>query len=322
MRVVRGLVVVTLAGAVAAVPLDHLEAVASARQKSTDAGLRQQSKNAAPGEEPALVRARRTGQPAEVEALRSETRQVFVKPDGTYLLEQNVRPVRVRQAGGWVPVDTTLREQPDGTVAPVATAVGPGLLRRRHAATAALRWPACRAAARRLELGWSGTLPKPVLNGDTATYPEVMPGVDLQVTADVDGFSHLLVVKSRAAAANKRPVRADVPALDQRPVDGVGPGRATWRRSTQRRHDLHRADPDDVGLRGGHGARRRQGRSRRRRPGRRDGRRNWPAKRCASAGPGMMTDPKTRFPIYLDPYFSAARGSWTAVWSNRPTPTT
>ncbi|MFD0479756.1 hypothetical protein ACFQ0B_75140 [Nonomuraea thailandensis] len=52
-----------------------------------------------------------------------------------------------------------------------------------------------------MELGWTGALPKPTLSGDTATYPEVMPGVDLQVTADVDGFSHLLVVKSRAAAA-------------------------------------------------------------------------------------------------------------------------
>ncbi|GAA3315753.1 DNRLRE domain-containing protein [Nonomuraea dietziae] len=32
----------------------------------------------------------------------------------------------------------------------------------------------------------------------------------------------------------------------------------------------------------------------------------------------MMTDPKTRFPVYLDPYFSAARNAWTAVWSNWP----
>ncbi|MGW0811589.1 LamG-like jellyroll fold domain-containing protein, partial [Nonomuraea sp. NPDC002799] len=32
----------------------------------------------------------------------------------------------------------------------------------------------------------------------------------------------------------------------------------------------------------------------------------------------MLADPKTKFPVYLDPYFSAARGSWTAVWSNWP----
>ena len=98
-----------------------------------------------------------------------------------------------------MPVDTTLRLQPDGTSRPWPTAVG----LRFSGGGGAPRWPGCRAAARRMELGWPGTLPKPTLNGDTATYPEVMPGVDLQVTADVDGFSHVLVVKSRAAAANK-----------------------------------------------------------------------------------------------------------------------
>ena len=145
MRVVRGLVVVMLAGVVVAGPLDHLDAVASARQNSTDAGLRQQSKNGTPGERSALALARRDGRPVEVEAMRTETRQVFAKPDGTYLLEQYARPVRVRQAGGWVAADAALRLQPDGTLAPVATAVGLGSP---AAVGTARRSPRCPAAAR------------------------------------------------------------------------------------------------------------------------------------------------------------------------------
>ncbi|MGW0808621.1 hypothetical protein, partial [Nonomuraea sp. NPDC002799] len=34
-------------------------------------------------EESAVAAARRTGQPVEIESMRSETRQVFAKPDGT-----------------------------------------------------------------------------------------------------------------------------------------------------------------------------------------------------------------------------------------------
>lgn len=41
-----------------------------------------------------------------------------------------------------------------------------------------------------------------MLVADTATYPEVLPGVDLTVTATVDGYRQRLVVKNRAAAAN------------------------------------------------------------------------------------------------------------------------
>ncbi|SNS29780.1 Concanavalin A-like lectin/glucanases superfamily protein [Streptosporangium subroseum] len=269
--------------------------------------------------DPALVRARQTGQPAEVEALRSETRQVFVKPDGTYVLEQNVRPVRVRQAGRWVPVDTTLREQPDGTVAPAATAVGLAFSGGGNAnGNGGAPLARMSRGGKAMELGWSGTLPKPVLNGDTATYPEVMPGVDLQVTADVDGFSHILVVKSRAAAASSALSELTFPlstsglsmesdqAGNLEAVDDnggtifVAPTPMMW--------DSEGATSPQA-FREGRAPEARQaqmgvklaGRTLRLRPDRK-----------------LMTDPKTRFPIYLDPYFSAARGSWTAVWSNWP----
>lgn len=40
------------------------------------------------------------------------------------------------------------------------------------------------------------------MEGDTATYPEVLPGVDLRLGAREDGFTQLLVVKSAEAAAS------------------------------------------------------------------------------------------------------------------------
>ncbi|MDX8149512.1 LamG-like jellyroll fold domain-containing protein [Lentzea sp. BCCO 10_0061] len=49
-----------------------------------------------------------------------------------------------------------------------------------------------------------GALPTPVLSGPEATYTEVLPGVDLKLTASVRGFSQLLVVKNREAAENSK----------------------------------------------------------------------------------------------------------------------
>src|SRR5439155_19341057 len=36
--------------------------------------------------------------------------------------------------------------------------------------------------------GWSGSLPTPVVSGDTAVYPGVQPGIDLTVQAQTAGF--------------------------------------------------------------------------------------------------------------------------------------
>ncbi|MEV0823653.1 hypothetical protein [Nonomuraea rubra] len=134
----------------------------------------------------------RSGERVEVGSMRTETRTVYATPEGRFVLEQHARPVRVRQNGRWAGVDTTLRRLPDGSVAPVATAVG---LRFSGGGKAPMATVA--RGARSLALSWPGELPAPVLDGPTATYPEVLKGVDLKVTADVDGFSHVLVVKSR-----------------------------------------------------------------------------------------------------------------------------
>ncbi|ACZ90120.1 hypothetical protein Aros01_04304 [Streptosporangium roseum] len=313
MRLARGLVVAMVAGAVVAAPADHLGAVADVRQQGADAVTRQRS--AEPAEKPALALARRTGQPVEVDAMRTETRQVFARPDGTFVLEQHARPVRVRQAGRWVAADATLRLRPDGAVAPVATAVD---LTFSGGGSAPLARMA--RGGKALELEWPGALPKPALSGDTATYPEVLPGVDLQVKADVDGFSHLLVVKSRAAAENKAlaelgfPLSADglsmkstrggnLEAVDANggtiftaspPMMWDSSGASTARTLAAGEGSPADARHEVMGLELAGG------------------------KLLLRPDRDMIEDPRTRFPVYLDPFFSAARGAWTSVWSNNP----
>lgn len=52
-----------------------------------------------------------------------------------------------------------------------------------------------------LELGWDGELPTPTLKGDTATYRDVLAGVDLVLTATRKGFAQKLVVRKRPTDA-------------------------------------------------------------------------------------------------------------------------
>ncbi|MEU6784590.1 DNRLRE domain-containing protein, partial [Nonomuraea angiospora] len=302
MRVVRGLLtaalLLTVSPAVAA-RADEVPEPPKAAQEPPKA------------EESAVAAARSAGRPVEIESMRTETRQVFAKPDGTLSMEMNVRPVRVRQAGGWVPVDTTLRLNPDGSVSPAATAIGLRFSGGGNAPLAKLS-----RGAKSLELGWQGTLPKPTLNGDTATYAEVMPGVDLQVTADVDGFSHILVVKSRAAAESMTeltfPLSASglsVESDNAGNIEAVDKNEGTiFTAPTPKMWDS-KGITSPQALKEGRSPEAREatmgvelaGRQLRLKPDRK-----------------MMTDPKTKFPVYLDPYFSAARNAWTAVWSNWP----
>ncbi|MGH3736072.1 MAG: hypothetical protein ACRDT6_10700 [Micromonosporaceae bacterium] len=57
------------------------------------------------------------------------------------------------------------------------------------------------SAGRELTLRWPGRLPRPELAGDTATYRDVLPGVDLRLQAMPQGYNTVFVVKDRAAAA-------------------------------------------------------------------------------------------------------------------------
>src|SRR3954452_19374354 len=76
-----------------------------------------------PDEAAALVTARLCDGEVEIAGQTDEYDEGFAQPNGQVRWEHHYRPVRVARASGWVPVDTTLSLQSDGTVKPAATAV-------------------------------------------------------------------------------------------------------------------------------------------------------------------------------------------------------
>ncbi|MFF1612294.1 LamG-like jellyroll fold domain-containing protein [Amycolatopsis sp. NPDC058278] len=133
----------------------------------------------------------------------TETSQVMANPDGSWTMTQYVHPVRVRQAGAWAPVDATLVRRADGSVGPKAVTVDVKL---NPGGTGSAGVPIVQAGQDGKEVGlkWTGDLPVPALAGDTATYGEVLPGVDLTVKAAPEGFTENLVIKTPEAAKNPK----------------------------------------------------------------------------------------------------------------------
>ncbi|MEV6843001.1 LamG-like jellyroll fold domain-containing protein [Actinoplanes sp. NPDC051411] len=120
-------------------------------------------------------------------------------PDGSFTSTEWATPHYVHEAdGAWHTIDMTLHANSDGSISPVASSNvvvlsggGAGFL--------------AKQVSNGKELVWSwpaGNLPKPKLSGSTATYPDVLSGVDLVVRVDESGFSEVLVVKNAAAATN------------------------------------------------------------------------------------------------------------------------
>lgn len=133
---------------------------------------------------------------------RTESTTTYANPDGfTFTLDQATSPVRVRRSdGSWVAPDATLSRRTDGSVAPVAAVVD----LRFSGGGGTQPLVSIARGGRKLALTWPGSLPVPTLDGDSAVYADVFPGVDLRMTASTVGYREVLVVKSPAAAADPR----------------------------------------------------------------------------------------------------------------------
>ncbi|MET9379794.1 LamG domain-containing protein [Streptomyces sp. NPDC002928] len=150
-------------------------------------------------ESEASALAAETGERVAVDAVTTESSQVFANPDGTFTQEMNAAPVRARKDdGSWAAIDTTLVREADGSVRAKNTTAGltfsgggsgDGLV-------------TLEDEGHELQFGWPTTLPEPRLDGATATYPGVLPDVDLRLTALSTGYTSVLVVKTAEAAKN------------------------------------------------------------------------------------------------------------------------
>lgn len=146
----------------------------------------------------ALRTARATGKPVTATAATDWTSETIANPNGTLTKTSSLRPVRTKQDGRWVGLDATLVRNADGGYSPRAAATAVKL-------SGGGSGPLAELANRghRIGLTMPVTLPAPSVAGNTATYPGVMPDVDLVVTVSPQGdFSHTFVVKTRAAAGN------------------------------------------------------------------------------------------------------------------------
>jgi hypothetical protein len=164
--------------------------------------------DSAPDEAAATAYARAGDKPVEVSSETTETSRTVANPDGSWTATEYVHPVRVKQGTGWVPIDTTLVRRPDGSIGPKAVTVDVSI---NPGGSGSAAKPVVRAGEADTAVGlkWTSDVPAPTLAGDTATYPEVLPGVDLTVKAVAEGYTENLVIKTPEAAKN--PQLQDVP---------------------------------------------------------------------------------------------------------------
>ncbi|WP_018530966.1 MULTISPECIES: LamG-like jellyroll fold domain-containing protein [unclassified Streptomyces] len=160
----------------------------------------------AAGSGDAQAKAAKAGKKVEVLALRDERSTTTANPDGTFTTIEYVQPIRTRKDGKWQDIDTTLVKQANGTYAPKAALTAMAFSGGGDETFAQLE-----KDGRSLSLGWQAKLPKPKIDGSTATYANVLDGVDLKITASAEGFSHVLVVKNAKAAANPDLAKLQLP---------------------------------------------------------------------------------------------------------------
>jgi RHS repeat-associated protein len=169
----------------------------------------------------ASVTARLCGKKIEVTDATTERTQLWALPEGGFSSQIYTGPVRFKQGDVWKPVDLNLAAQADGSVAPVGHPAGLKLSGAAGAGEHAVASVAVDGDT--LSMAWSGALPKPVLTGNVATYREVLPGVDLVMTATRTGFDQAFVAKDRAAAARVASVTLPMRSKGLKFI-GDGPG--------------------------------------------------------------------------------------------------
>lgn len=306
---------------------------ASASGTPTGPHVADQHEGGQVSETEALAQARSTGKPVEATSLRTERQEVTANPSGTLSLTQYAQPVRARKNGRLVPVDATLGRSGD-RIAPKATTLGVTFARGGDTTLATLT-----EQGRSLSLRWPDKLPEPELNENEATYPEVLPGVDLKVRATTETVGQVLVVKNAAAAKNPRleelhiGLQADglriVEDREAGVVRALNPaGQELFASASPRMWDSSTSDAAGRGAPADGAAH-----SRVRRSAAADAPAGDLEPGVKSAAVGMaydggkltltpdqslLTGKDTTYPVYIDPTFGGIRQAWTIAYKPAP----
>ncbi|MFC1432233.1 ricin-type beta-trefoil lectin domain protein [Streptacidiphilus sp. N1-3] len=146
----------------------------------------------------AAEKAKSAGHAVPIPELTTDHSTTVANPDGTFTATEAFSPQRTKVNGSWAPIDTTLVRTANGSWAPRAAVAKIALSPGGNTPLATVT-----VGTRTLTLTWPlGPLPAPRIQGDHATYPGLLPGVDLRVSADAEGVREVLVVADRQAAAN------------------------------------------------------------------------------------------------------------------------
>lgn len=277
--------------------------------------------------EQALARAKQTGTAVPVETAKTPTDEVTANPDGTLALSTSASPTRKKVNGVWRDLNAALQRNSDGSLSPAVTT-------NRLALSGGGGGPMATMSSGGMSVAFTlpMALPQPTLAGDTATYADVLPDVDLVVTADRQGgLSHVFVVHTAAAAANSTLRRLSVATHNvgvTMSADTAGnitgkdrtgrtvmtaPTPLMWDSTTGTAARSTSANPDDSTVEG---------------PG--TAARVAPiAVRVTTAGieltpdAALLTSADTAFPVYVDPTFTwsvvgAANNGWSTVAAQYP----
>jgi hypothetical protein len=153
----------------------------------------------------ALATAEATGRAVTVAADETDESTIQANPNGSFTYTATVQPTRVKKNGTWVAIDTTLQRNEDGTLTPIASPSGVAFSAGGRTPLATLTGP----GGQKLAVSWPGSLPSPTVSGATATYRNVLPGVNLELTdTQYGGYTEQLVITSAKAAAN--PALSDI----------------------------------------------------------------------------------------------------------------
>lgn len=161
----------------------------------------------------ASLTARSSGHRVEVLSARTESSRSWVVPSGAVESELTgevrFKDPKGTEHDGWRDIDTTLKTGSDGSVSPAAV---PGSLKLSGGGDADMLIDYTSPNGRSVKLG-SGlpgvALPKPTLDGPTATYGDVLPGVDIRVEARSSGFEQLWVIKDQTGLDSLTKAKGD-----------------------------------------------------------------------------------------------------------------